>query len=98
MFFEWVIDGLTFISNGVDVVLQYCSSLSKQYWMERMANSEADFTGNRTKHQVENKIRQNHVVFHVGSSLCSQLRNSLVSNDLLSDQKKKRSLLETREI
>ena len=93
-----MIDGLTFISNGVDVVLQYCLSLSEQSLMERMTHSEANFTGNRTEHQVEKRNRQNYVVLHVGCSLCSQLRNSMVSDDLLSDQKKKCSLLETRKI
>jgi len=53
--FEYVIDGLTFILNGVDVVLQYCSSLPEQSLMERMTQSEANFDGNRTEHRVEKR-------------------------------------------
>ena len=41
-----MIDGLTFISNGVDVVLQYCLNPSGQSLMERMTHSEANFEGN----------------------------------------------------
>ena len=67
-----------------------------QSLVERRNQSEANIAGNRTEHRVEKRNGQNHVVLHVGYSLSSEFRNSLVSNDLLYDQKKKRSLLETR--
>ena len=94
IFNMWSATHYTFISSGVDVVLQNVVSLAEQDGEN--AHSDANLTGNRAEHRVEKRNRQNHVVLHVGCSLCSQLRNSMVSDDLLPDQKKKRSLRETR--
>lgn len=64
--------------------------------MERMLNSEPKFAGNYEEHRTEERNGQDNVVLHVGYPLHSEFGYSLVSNDLLFDQKKKRSLSKTR--